>query len=216
MAAGTTVVGALMFLVAGTLDWPWAWAYLAVVAVVLSAYTWILLTLHPDLAAERSHPPADAKAWDRPLARIVAGIGPLALLLVCALDRRLEIGAQMSFGWHLGGLVMVAAGGAFTAWAVAHNRFFSALVRIQRDRGHTVVDSGPYRIVRHPGYTGSIFHTMGTPLALGSWWSVAIGAAICAVLVIRTALEDATLRNELERYPEYAARVRYRIFPGIW
>lgn len=212
----TAVYGAAMFLVAGTARWAWGWAYLAVLLAVLSAYAWILFTIHPDLAGERTRPPADAKRWDKPLVAIVGGLGPILLLLCCALDRRLGFSPEMPWGWHLPGFAMVAVGGAFTNWAVSHNRFFSALIRIQRDRGHRVIDTGPYRIVRHPGYTGSILHTLGTSLALGSWWSFAVGIPLCMVIAARTALEDGTLRTELEGYEAYASRVRSRLIPGLW
>jgi protein-S-isoprenylcysteine O-methyltransferase Ste14 len=103
-----------------------------------------------------------------------------------------------------------------TNWAVSANRFFSAVVRIQRDRGHRVVDTGPYRLVRHPGYLGSMIHMPGAALALGSMWALPLVAAVAAVMVARTALEDRTLRAELGGYEEYSRRVRFRLMPGLW
>ncbi|MGE5357749.1 MAG: methyltransferase family protein [Bacteroidales bacterium] len=212
----TIVFAAILFLCAGTLAWPAAWVYLAVISAVLVEYSAIVVRLHPDLIVERRRPPADAKSWDKPLVAIVAGAGPLALLIVSGLDRRFGWTHPMS-GWvNAAGLVLVAAGGALGNYAVAANRFFSALVRIQRDRGHHVVDTGPYRVVRHPGYVGSILHMFGTGLALGSLRAAAIAALVSLVLVVRTSLEDRTLHAELEGYAEYAARVRYRLVPGLW
>ena len=99
---------------------------------------------------------------------------------------------------------------------MASNRFFSSVVRIQKDRGHTVVTGGPYQFVRHPGYVGGILSALGTALLLGSWWAfVPTGLLVC-VIVVRTALEDRTLQAELEGYRDYAGRVRYRLLPGIW
>jgi protein-S-isoprenylcysteine O-methyltransferase Ste14 len=112
--------------------------------------------------------------------------------------------------------VAVAAGGGLPLWAVAANPFFSGLVRIQRDRGHRVVDTGPYRFVRHPSYAGSIVYMIGVTFALGSYVALPAAAVLCAVLVVRTALEDRTLREELDGYADYARRVRFRLIPGIW
>jgi protein-S-isoprenylcysteine O-methyltransferase Ste14 len=96
------------------------------------------------------------------------------------------------------------------------NRFFSAVIRIQTDRGHHVVSSGPYRIVRHPGYVGGLTYWMPVSVALGSAWALIRSALFLIVTVIRTALEDRTLHRELPGYPEYAVRVRYRLIPGVW
>jgi protein-S-isoprenylcysteine O-methyltransferase Ste14 len=216
LAFTTILYGALLFLVAGTIHWSWGWLYLALITAVLGLYSRTLLIVHPDLAHERAHPPADAKAWDKPFVVVVGVIGPIATLLLCGLDRRLALTAPLPAAWHLAGLALVAAGGALTNRAVMHNRFFSGVVRIQRDRGHAVVDSGPYRVVRHPGYTGAMMNTIGTPLALGSLWALGLGVAVCAVFAVRTSLEDRTLRDELEGYDGYARRVRFRLVPGIW
>jgi protein-S-isoprenylcysteine O-methyltransferase Ste14 len=114
------------------------------------------------------------------------------------------------------GFVALAAGGAWTNWAVAVNRFFSGLVRIQRDRGHRVVDAGPYRVVRHPGYAGSMVYMLGVTFALESRVALAAAIFLCAVLALRTLLEDRTLMAELDGYADYARRVRFRLIPGIW
>jgi protein-S-isoprenylcysteine O-methyltransferase Ste14 len=113
-------------------------------------------------------------------------------------------------------LLAVAASGCFTCWAVSANRFFSAIVRIQRDRGHDVVRSGPYRLMRHPAYAASLLHMAATPLALGAPWAFVPVGVLVAVTIVRTRLEDGALQGELEGYPEYAAVVRYRLVPGIW
>ena len=114
------------------------------------------------------------------------------------------------------GFLLMGAGQVTINLAVAANRFFSAFVRIQRDRGHQVIDAGPYRVVRHPGYVGSMLHMAGSGLALGSLPGLLVAAAISAVLAVRTALEDRTLRSELNGYAQYAERVRFRLFPGLW
>ncbi len=211
----TAGYGAALFLCAGTARWPVAWAYLAVMTATL-ARTTALLRRYPDLIAERRKPPADAKRWDKPLVVVIGVIGPIALVVVCGLDRRFHWSPPLSGWWQAAGLLLVASGATLTNWALSANRFFSALVRIQRDRGHHVVDSGPYRIVRHPGYIGSIVHMPGAALALGSLWGLLLVTCVDGVVIVRTGLEDRTLRAELEGYAEYSRRVRYRLLPGIW
>jgi protein-S-isoprenylcysteine O-methyltransferase Ste14 len=103
-----------------------------------------------------------------------------------------------------------------TLWAMAVNRFFSGVVRIQEERGHVVVSHGPYALVRHPGYVGVILAMVGAPLMLGSVWALIPAAATVGVIVIRTAREDLTLTRYLAGYETYAQRVRYRLLPGIW
>lgn len=103
-----------------------------------------------------------------------------------------------------------------TAWAQAVNRFFEPGVRLQRERGQYVVTSGPYAAVRHPGYAGALMTFAGLALALGSWWALVPAAVAGALLILRTALEDALLRERLEGYADYARRVRFRLVPGVW
>lgn len=213
--AMTVAYGALLFLCAGTVRWPVAWVYLAVMTCVLAVATSVM-GRHPDLMAERRRPPADAKRWDRPLVAIIGVAGPLVLVVTCGLDRRFGWSPAVAGWWHVVGLALVAAGGMLTNSAVAANRFFSALIRIQRDRGHQVVDVGPYRVVRHPGYLGSLIYMPGAALALGSLRGLAVTAVVSAVVILRTGLEDRTLRAELDGYQAYARRVRYRLVPGVW
>jgi protein-S-isoprenylcysteine O-methyltransferase Ste14 len=119
------------------------------------------------------------------------------------------------FAFILGvGIAVLSA--ALIAWAMRSNKFFSSVVRIQKDRGHVVVSSGPYRFVRHPGYTGISAFTLATPLILNSLWAFVPAVLTAAVSGLRTFLEDRTLHNELEGYPDYARKVRYRLVPGIW
>ena len=113
-------------------------------------------------------------------------------------------------------LLVVALGYALWGWAMASNRYFSGLVRIQKERGHTVSTAGPYRLVRHPGYAGLILWTLATPLALGTLWAFVPAGLTVVAIVVRTALEDSTLRKELAGYDNYARQVRYRLLPGVW
>ena len=216
LVTSTVVLGAVLFLAAGTTAWPEAWGYLAVITVVLGVYSLVVLPMHPELVDERRHPPADAKRWDKPFAVIVGIAGPVALILLSGFDRRYRWSPPTPPWVEILGLVVGAAGGLFTNYAVAANRFFSALVRIQHDRGHHVIDTGPYRFVRHPGYAGSIVYMIGMAVALGSRAAIATTIVIALVLVLRTALEDRTLQAELDGYAQYARNVRFRLVPGLW
>jgi protein-S-isoprenylcysteine O-methyltransferase Ste14 len=210
------VFGVVLFVLAGPTAWRAGWVYLGVNVAILAAYSAILFRLHPDLIDERKRPPDDAKKWDKPFVAVVGALGPFLLVATCGLDHRMGWSAAVPDALAIAGFVLMAGGGAFTNYAVAHNRFFSAIVRIQRDRGHRVVDTGPYGILRHPGYVGSILHMAGTSLALGSWWALAMAGFLSIVIAARTAREDLTLREELDGYEDYVAHVRYRLFPWVW
>ena len=216
LVVGLLVYGAAPFIAAGTVAWPGAWGYLVIASIVMVVYGAIVRTRHPELIAERKKPPADAKRWDKPFVALIGGVGPVALLVVSGLDRRFGWSGPMASWVVVSGLVLAAAGGALANWAVAVNRFFSAVVRIQHDRGHHVVATGPYRFVRHPGYLGSTLTMTGAALALGSWWALLTIGGLAALVVWRTALEDRTLMAELEGYTAYSERVRFRLIRGIW
>jgi protein-S-isoprenylcysteine O-methyltransferase Ste14 len=136
--------------------------------------------------------------------------------IVAGLDERFGWSPQTAPAIHLIGLTFFALGQGLFSWAMALNKYFSTLVRIQIDRGHTVATSGPYRYIRHPSYTGYIVSFLGMSLALGSLWALTPTGLIACLLVVRTALEDRTLQDELPGYKDYAERVRYRLLPGIW
>jgi protein-S-isoprenylcysteine O-methyltransferase Ste14 len=119
-------------------------------------------------------------------------------------------------GVQIAGGALTLAAAIWIIWVLDTNRYASGVVRIQADRGHTVTTSGPYRIVRHPMYLGNVTMFVGLPLVLGSWYGLAISACLIAIFVVRISLEDRTLHEELEGYPQYASRVRSRLVPGIW
>jgi protein-S-isoprenylcysteine O-methyltransferase Ste14 len=156
------------------------------------------------------------KAWDKVLAPLMALSLSLPLVIVAGLDHRFGWSPAFPLWLILLGFFLIAFGYAFAVWALVENRFFSSVVRIQTDRGHVVCDSGPYRIVRHPGYAGNILPLLGIVLALSSLWTLIPAAVALVIAVIRTALEDRTLQEELPGYKEYARQVRYRLMPGIW
>jgi protein-S-isoprenylcysteine O-methyltransferase Ste14 len=207
----TLIVASLVFLLAGTWRDPWLWAYVGV-WTVSAAYA--LLSLDEDLAKERFRPPtAGADRIAVTFIRIVA----LAHIIVGALDTgRWHLTGPVPTGIRLAALVGMAAGLGTFYRAMHENRFFSAVVRIQSDRGHQVISSGPYGIVRHPGYAGLIFVPPFSGLALGSWIAVAVGLVVSVLVVRRVLFEDSFLRKHLEGYTAYAQRVPHRLIPGVW
>jgi protein-S-isoprenylcysteine O-methyltransferase Ste14 len=207
------LIAAVFILSSGRFDWWMAWIYLGLMLVHIVVS---MIIIDPDLIEERTKIKKDVKKWDRILVFFMVWIGPLAAWIVSGLDTRNNWTEPMSLSLEILGLGLLVMGHVLGEWALAKNRFFSSMVRIQRDRGHTVITDGPYHYVRHPGYVGAILHGLGTPLVLGSYWAYIPIGFMVLIVVIRTALEDKTLHNELEGYGAYALRTRYRIFPGIW
>lgn len=138
------------------------------------------------------------------------------MVIVAGLDHRFNWSPEFPLWLSIVGFIFIAFGYTFAAWALAENRFFSGVVRIQTDRGHVVCDTGPYRFVRHPGYSGSILSLFGIVLALGSIWTLIPAMVALIITVIRTVLEDQTLQEELPGYRYYAQRVHFRLIPGIY
>ena len=202
----------------GDLDWWQAWVYsLLIIAAGPGGRIWAERR-HPGLMAERQNmeKAQSAKAWDKVLAPLMALSVSFPLVIVAGLDHRFGWSPVFPLWLTVLGFLLISLGYAFAAWALAENRFFSSVVRIQTERGHVVCDSGPYRIVRHPGYAGNILALPGIVLALSSMWTLIPAAAALIIAVIRTVLEDQTLQNELPGYRDYARRVRYRLIPGIY
>jgi protein-S-isoprenylcysteine O-methyltransferase Ste14 len=210
-------MGALLFLPAGTLDWPGAWAFLAEM-VGLSLVTGLLMVRHdPGLIKERLRSPVQKD--QTPADKVVT-----TLLFVLIFGWLAFMGLDaVRFAWSsVPAWVQVI--GAFTlllsVWIIyrtmRENSFAALVVKIQKDRGHAVVSTGPYRYVRHPMYFGALFFFIGTSLLLGSWWGLAWVPVFTALLCIRIPIEERTLRDGLQGYDDYAARVRYRLIPLIW
>ena len=158
----------------------------------------------------------NAKAWDKVLAPLMAVSISYPMVIVAGLDHRYDWSPEFPLWLIVTGFILIALGYTFAAWAIAENRFFSSVVRIQTERGHMVCDTGPYRFVRHPGYAGNIFPLFGIVLALESVWTLIPTVLALTITVIRTVLEDRTLQQELPGYRDYARRVRYRLIPGIY
>ena len=202
----------------GDPGWWQAWVYaLLIVAAGPGGRVWAERR-HPGLMAERQNmeKAQSAKAWDKVLAPLMALSLSFPLVIVAGLDHRFGWTPVLPLSLIVLGFLFISLGYTFAAWALAENRFFSSVVRIQLDRGHVVCDSGPYRIVRHPGYAGNMLALLGIVLALNSIWTVIPAAVALIIAVIRTVLEDRTLQDELPGYRDYTRRVRYRLIPGIY
>ena len=196
------------------MDWPNAWVLLTL-NFMASVTTIALLWSNTELLAERSNIKA-GKSWDKVIVPLAVLVGPVCTWITAGLDTRFHWSDAMPHGAFLAGLLIAVLAAALLAWAMRSNRFFSAVVRIQKDRGHVVVAGGPYRFVRHPGYTGLATFTLATPLILNSRWAFVPAVATAAVTVIRTVLEDRTLHTELDGYENYARRVKYKLIPLVW
>ena len=202
----------------GDLGWWQAWLYaVLILAAGIGGRMWAEQR-HPGLLAERQNIEniQNAKAWDKVLAPLMAVSIGFPMVIVAGLDHRYNWSPEFPLWFIVVGFIFIAFGYAFASWALAENRFFSSVVRIQTDRGHVVCDSGPYRFVRHPGYAGNLLPLFGIVLALGSVWTLIPAAVASIITVIRTVLEDQTLQEELPGYRDYAQRVRYRLIPGIY
>jgi len=210
----------LLLLCGGDVDWWEAWVFsLLIVGTGLVGRIWAEQR-HPGLMTEReralSEDTADVKPWDRVLAPLMAVSLSYLLAIVAGLDHRFGWSPDFPIGFKILGFSMIMLGYPFATWALTENRFFSSTVRIQTDRGHAVCDSGPYRFVRHPGYAENILPLPGIVLALDTVWTLIPAAVALVIVIVRTALEDRTLQEELPGYRDYSAVVRYRLIPGIY
>jgi Putative protein-S-isoprenylcysteine methyltransferase len=212
---GIIVMGVALFWSAGKLDWWPAWASLAVMVGWIAATTVVIFRFNPELLRERLGPRKGAKPWDTVIVSIL-GLTQLVRYIVAGLDQRYGWTSGFPLAAQIMALILCVLGYALFVWATASNTFFSQIVRIQFERGHSVATSGPYRYVRHPAYVGAILFELAVPILLASWWACIASGLNVLLLILRTALEDRTLQAELAGYVDYARQVRYRLLPGIW
>lgn len=215
VAAYFFLMGAVLFLAAGRLDWPEAWAYLvAHFALAAAAQAW-LIRQDPELVEERGRWGANTKAWDRWIvsANLVL---TLVLLVVIGLDAGRFECSTVPWPVRVAALLGFLPGFGLPILASRANTYLASTVRIQDERGQTVVSRGPYATIRHPMVAGMILFDLCLPVLLGSWWGLAVSAVMITLVVVRTALEDRTLHSELPGYTDYARGVRFRLIPGIW
>jgi protein-S-isoprenylcysteine O-methyltransferase Ste14 len=212
---GTLFFLLILFISAGRINYWQGWLYTAicVISVFLNAYA---LKDKADLAAERAAVKSGTKSWDKK----ILGLSALILIItyiVAGLDSgRYQWSPPFKGGVNATGAGLIIAGEIIFLMAQKENRFFSSVMRIQKDRGHTVCDTGIYKILRHPAYFGNIITALGIPLILGSLWGFIPSAVSIIMVIIRTYLEDRTLIKELDGYSDYASGTRFRLLPYIW
>ena len=209
-------VAAVLMISAGRWDWTAGWAYVGIFLAFDMATAIAVIPRSPELLLERSRRNPDMKAWDKLIMPLAAGILPLIGWILAGLGERWSWQPFVRPSLQAAGLVLTLLGHALIVWAMAANAFFSAVVRIQKERDHQVATEGPYRLIRHPGYLGAIAFSIGIPFLLASWWALIPGLISVILYVLRTGLEDQTLAAELEGYQEYSKDVIFRLIPGIW
>jgi protein-S-isoprenylcysteine O-methyltransferase Ste14 len=195
-------------------EW-YGWFYIALdVGLGILAAIWVPIT--PEMERERTTIREGVKQWDKYIVIPISLWYPIGILVLAGLDARYGWSNTMPTLLVIVAAILAVGGRVFSTWAAASNPFYGRFVRVQKDRGHVVVANGPYRIVRHPGYSGLLIFLLCAGIILGSWWTVIGNLVVAGMLILRTTLEDRTLRIELEGYEEYVQRVRFRLIPGLW
>ena len=213
--AGLGLFATIVFWPAGRIDWLAGWLYLGLVIASMFTNFIYIWRVNPELIEHRLRLGKGTKLWDKIWA-VFFTPAFLSIYVIAGFDAvRFEWSTMPSWLWLLG-LALWIPGNALLTWSMGVNPFFEKTVRIQKERGHHVIDIGPYGFVRHPGYLGFLGWSLSAPLFLGSWWAFLPALLSIFALLVRTALEDRMLREELAGYGKYASRVRYRLIPGIW
>jgi protein-S-isoprenylcysteine O-methyltransferase Ste14 len=215
-SAFVLAMGVLLFPSAGTLHWPGAWAFLATSALLGPACGLWLAKTDPALLAERMRLTARSEqpAADKRLVLILY-VAMVAWFVAMGLDRRVHA-SSVPVAAQVFGLALYLASTAFIMRVFRENSFAAPVVKVQAERGHRVIDTGPYAWVRHPMYSGVTLFFVGVPLLVGSWCGVAMVPLFVTLLAIRAGIEERTLMAGLSGYADYVARVRYRLVPGLW
>ena len=209
--------GTLLFISAGRINIFRAWCYLVISFIGMFGGIAVVSKFDPELINQRGLcKKKDTEDWDKIILRIYVIFGFWVPPVIAGLDVGRFQWSNLGIGFGIVGCVLFILGSVFIHWAMLVNRHFEGSVRIQKDRGHRVITTGPYRIVRHPGYVGAILFGISTPLIIGSAYGLIPGGIAVILLIIRTSLEDKLLRSELNGYVEYTKRVRYRLLPGLW
>ena len=215
---GPIAIAVIFFLTAGSLDLyrGWIWALLTLAYYIGGML--VLLKVNPALLNERGgwNRRKDVKSWDRIVLLVFAGIGLYGHTILMALDVGRYEWTGLDPWFILPGAILYTGSFNLVYWSMAVNVHFETAVRIQHDRDHKVVSTGPYRIVRHPGYLGLVLANFGSAMIVGSVLGFATAAANFLILAIRASLEDRTLMKELAGYREYSETTRYRLIPGLW
>ncbi len=212
------ITAALIFLGANTLDWGWGWVFSLVYLGCWIGVSAALARWNPELLNERGKRNRDmtgTKRWDWVLLSFYSLV-IISEPFVAGLDHRYGWSAPVSPVILLAGNLLMIAAMALMGWSMVVNRFFDVTVRINDRKDHQVITSGPYRYVRHPGYSALLLGFIALPVALGAWAALIPAAVGIIDFIIRTAMEDGALQTELPGYAEYAGRTRYRLIPGLW
>jgi len=207
---------AVMFLMAGTWNWPMGWVFVGVFFVLGPLVSCVvLIPRQPEMVLERTTRRKPVKPWDKLLYPLISVSG-LLIFFLPPVDLRFGWSPPLATWIPWTAVVVGALGYLLAIWAMASNPFFARIAYVQKDRGHAVATGGPYGIVRHPGYVGMSMLMLAVPIILGSLWSLVPAGIVVALVVVRTVFEDRMLHEELHGYREYARRVRYRLVPGVW
>lgn len=213
--SGTLIFFLILFVSAGTLNYWQAWVY-AAIGLVMGAMHYTVLKMDSDLLEERATAGSDTTKWDKRILGLTF-LMSLAMYVTAGLDSgRFHWSPDLHWSLYAIGILLTIVGQLLFLIAQKQNKFFSSTVRIQKDRGQTVCNTGLYRFVRHPGYLGSILQSLGFPLIMGSLWSIIPISLLTILFLIRTHLEDKTLKEGLKGYLDYTHNVRYRIIPYVW
>jgi protein-S-isoprenylcysteine O-methyltransferase Ste14 len=207
--------GLFMFLPAGTWAWAKGWLFIGVFLGTVTIAALYLWRVNPEVWVARTRSHEGTKRWDK----ILLGFffpAVYAIIPIAALDDGRFHWFPVPWWVCSLGYALFLVGMGIVTWAEAVNKFFEVTVRIQTERGHKVIDTGPYAIVRHPGYVGGVLFFVGAALCLGSVWALVPAGLASAFLILRTLWEDQTLQAELSGYKEYTQRVRYKMLPGVW
>lgn len=200
---------------AGQVRWTRGWICTVLYLGALHASRTVLKKLNPGILEQRQAATRqDTKPFDKIFMRLFLSL-TIVQPIVAGLDMRFN-GASMPFWMVFPGILSFISAAVLITWVLVKNPHAESSVRIQKDRGHTVVSSGPYRFVRHPMYVGLIQLHQSMAMILGSVWTMGLAALVTVLFLWRTALEDQTLRRELPGYEEYTTVTRYRLMPGIW
>ena len=211
------VMMAVFFASSGRRDIPRAWLFFGAAFVYFVASTLALYRFNPELLIARLTLRREgSKTWDEILMRAANLMGMLLIPAVAGLDLGRYGWSSLDIIYAVPGFVLFILGAVLITWAMIVNRYFESTVRIQEDRDHEVVSTGPYRFVRHPGYLSGILWMSSVPLILGSLYTLLPVMIYGVMMILRTHLEDRTLRDELPGYAEYAERVRFRLIPWVW
>ena len=220
IVVSTVMMGVMMavfFASAGRRDIPRAWLFFGAAFVYFVASTLALYRFNPELLIARLTLRREgSKTWDEILMRAANLTGMLLIPAVAGLDLGRYGWSSLDIIYAVPGFVLFILGAVLITWAMIVNRYFESTVRIQEDRDHEVVSTGPYRFVRHPGYLSGILWMSSVPLILGSLYTLLPVMIYSVMMILRTHLEDRTLRDELPGYAEYAERVRFRLIPWVW